>query len=207
MSVCRNFKRLPVYTKSRIPPILVLAFAAFAFLNWSAFITPTILSLGFVQVQASLGLVMLGLLACFATLFLVFVVYLKSSVLLDTRRNAKELQANRELADKAEASRFTELRAFLETELKRQLDQVAESRVLILERLDQLDRDLRFSVEESGNILTAYIGELEGRLEKGDKLPASAARMVVSGHGIVVIAARTRRLRIVPRSNLRLKRY
>ena len=155
--------------RSALLLILVLAFAAFAFLNWSTFITPTILSLGFVQVQASLGLVMLGLLACFATLFLVFVVYLQSSVLLDTRRNAKELQANRELADKAEASRFTELRAFLETELKRQLDQVAESRVLILERLDQLDRDLRFSVEESGNILTAYIGELEGRLEKGDK--------------------------------------
>lgn len=155
--------------RSALLLIFVIAFAAFAFLNWSAFITPTTLSLGFVQVQASLGLVMLGLLACFATLFLVFILYLQSSVLLDTRRHAKELQANRELADKAEASRFTELRTFLAAELKQQADQGAESKAALLERLDQLDRDLRFTVEESGNVLTAYIGELEGRLEKGDK--------------------------------------
>jgi len=155
--------------RSALLLIFVIAFAAFAFLNWSAFITPTTLSLGFVQVEASLGLVMLGLLACFATLFMVFILYLQSSVLLDTRRNAKELQANRELADKAEASRFTELRTFLEAELKRQEDQGAESKAALFERLDKLDRDLRYTVEESGNVLTAYIGELEGRLEKGDK--------------------------------------
>lgn len=141
--------------RSALLLIFVIAFAAFAFLNWSTFIAPTTLSLGFVQVQASLGLVMLGLLACFAALFLVFVLYLQSSVLLDTRRHTKELQANRELADKAEASRLTELRTFLEAELKRQADQGAETRAAILERLDQVGRDLRFTVEESENTLMA----------------------------------------------------
>lgn len=141
--------------RSALLLIFVIAFAAFAFLNWSTFIAPTTLSLGFVQVQASLGLVMLGLLACFAALFLVLVLYLQSSVLLDTRRHTKELQANRELADKAEASRLTELRTFLEAELKRQADQGAETRAAILERLDQVGRDLRFTVEESENTLMA----------------------------------------------------
>ncbi|MHB1226798.1 MAG: hypothetical protein ACYC0O_04635 [Desulfurivibrionaceae bacterium] len=37
----------------------------------------------------------------------------------------------------------------------------------MLARLDQLDRDLRSAVEQSGNTLAAYIGELEDRLEKG----------------------------------------
>ena len=50
-------------------------------------------------------------------LFLVYVVYLQSSVLIESRRYARELQAQRELADQAEASRFSQLRAFLDSEL------------------------------------------------------------------------------------------
>jgi len=147
--------------------IVVAAIAAFAALNWNAFMTPTTLSLGFATVQAPLGLIMLGLLVFLTGLFLVFVVYLQTSVLLEARRHARELQANKELADKAEASRFTELRGFLEAELKRQADLDAESRAALLARLDQFDRDLRAMVEESANTLSAYIGELEDRIEKG----------------------------------------
>ena len=147
--------------------LTVVAIAAFTALNWSAFMTPTTLSLGVANVQAPLGLVMLGLVAFLAALFLVFVVYLQTSVLLEARRHARELQANRELAGQAEASRFTELRGFLEAELKRQAGLDAESRAVVLARLDQLDRDLRSAVEQSGNTLAAYIGELEDRLERG----------------------------------------
>ncbi len=147
--------------------IIVAAIAAFAALNWNAFMTPTTLSLGFATVQAPLGLIMLGLLVFLTGLFLVFVVYLQTSVLLEARRHARELQANKELADQAEASRFTELRGFLEAELKRQADLDAESRATLLARIDQLDRDLRAMIEESANTLSAYIGELEDRIEKG----------------------------------------
>lgn len=147
--------------------LTVVAIAAFTALNWSAFMTPTTLSLGVANVQAPLGLVMLGLVAFLAALFLVFVVYLQTSVLLEARRHARELQANREIAGQAEASRFTELRGFLEAELRRQAGLDAESRAILLARLDQLDRDLRSAVEQSGNTLAAYIGELEDRLERG----------------------------------------
>jgi len=42
--------------------LVVLAFVGlFAALNWSAFLAPTPLSLGFAQVQAPRGLIMLGL--------------------------------------------------------------------------------------------------------------------------------------------------
>ena len=147
--------------------LAVVAIAAFTALNWNAIMAPATLSLGVADVQAPLGLVMLGLVAFLAALFLVFVVYLQTSVLLEARRHARELQANRELADQAEASRFTELRGFLEAELTRQAGLDAESRVVVLARLDQLDRDLRSAVEQSGNTLAAYIGELEDRLERG----------------------------------------
>jgi len=95
------------------------------------------------------------------------VVYLQTSVLFDTRRHAREMQANRELADEAETSRFTELRAFMDIELKRQIELDAESRVAMLARLDQLDRDMRSAIEQSGNTVSAHIGQLEDRLERG----------------------------------------
>jgi len=97
--------------------IVLAAVALLAALNWSAFLAPTTLSLGFAQVQAPLGLIMLVLIAILTALFLAYLVYLQTTVLLESRRHAKELQAQRELADQAEASRFTELRGYIDSRL------------------------------------------------------------------------------------------
>ncbi|MEO6146176.1 MAG: LapA family protein [Sulfuriferula sp.] len=142
--------------------------AVFSALNWSAFMAPTILSLGFSTVQAPLGLIMLGVLILLTAFFLVFVVYLQTSVLLDTRRQAREMQANRDLMEKAETSRFTELRTFMENEMKRQTEQNAASKAAVLARLDQLDRDVLSAIEQSGNSVSAHVGQLEDRLERGE---------------------------------------
>jgi len=98
--------------------LVVLALVAiFAALNWSAFVAPTTLSFGVAHVQAPLGVIMLALLVVLTALFLLYVVYLQTTVILEWRRREKELQASRELADQAEASRFTELRVHLDTRL------------------------------------------------------------------------------------------
>ncbi|OGB23616.1 MAG: Signal transduction histidine kinase [Burkholderiales bacterium RIFCSPLOWO2_02_FULL_57_36] len=146
--------------------IVAGAIAVFAALNWSAFMAPTTLSLGVTDIQAPLGLVMLGLIVLLTMLFLVFVVYLQTSVLLEARRHAKELQVNRELADQAEASRFTDLRGYLEAELQRVAERDTETRTAVLGRLDEVDGNLRGMIEQSGNTLAAYIGELEDRLDR-----------------------------------------
>jgi len=142
------------------------AIAVFAALNWSAFMAPTSLTLGFATVQGPLGLIMLGLTALVTVLFLAFVVYLQTSVLIDARRHARELKAQRELADEAEASRFTELRGLVGEALQKLEGQCEESRTSVLARLDQLERDLGSRIEQTGNTLAAYIGELEDRLER-----------------------------------------
>lgn len=147
--------------------LVLVAVAGFAVLNWGAIITPATLNLGVADVQAPLGLILLGAVILEAAVFLVYIVYLQTTVLLDSRQHAKELQSNRKLADQAEASRFTELRSFLDAELKRQLAQDADSRAAVLARLDQLDHGLRTVVEQSGNSLAASLGELEDRLDKG----------------------------------------
>lgn len=156
-------------TRTLLLILVLVAIGGFSVLNWSAFLTPTPLNLGVVDVQAPLGLIMLGALVMVAAVFVVYILYLQTTVLLDTRQHTKELQSNRKLADQAEASRFTELRGFLEAELKRQLAQDADSRAAVVARIDQLERDLRMAVEQSGNSLAASLGELEDRLDRGNK--------------------------------------
>jgi hypothetical protein len=147
--------------------ILTLAVVAlFAALNWSVFTNPTLLSLGVAEVQAPFGLVMLGLMAFIAVLFLVFIVYLQSGVLLEARRNARELHEHRALADKAEASRFTELREYLAAELQALAQQNAELKTTLLTRTEQLERELQTALEQSNNTLSAYIGELGDRIDR-----------------------------------------
>ncbi|GGI54322.1 LapA family protein [Oxalicibacterium solurbis] len=150
--------------------IILGAIGGLAALNWETFNAPTELWLGITTVQAPLGLVMLGLTAVLTAFFLIFIVYLQSSVLLEARRHAKELQTNRELADQAEASRFTELRRFIELELRSVVQQDAETRTALLARLDRLDTELLAAVNQSGNTLAAYIGEVEDRLERDGKV-------------------------------------
>jgi uncharacterized integral membrane protein len=97
--------------------VLLLLVALFAALNWAAFTTPTALWLGVATVHAPLGLILLGMIVFLAAVFLGYVVYLQTSFLMEARRSARELQAQRSLADQAEESRFTELRAHLDARL------------------------------------------------------------------------------------------
>ncbi len=158
----------------RLPTVLTLialaVVIAFVALNWSALIAPTELSLGLTTVRFPLGVLMLILLALLAGSFLVYVLYLHGSVLLEARRNAKELQHQRDLADAAEASRFTQLREYLAAELLKQSQASIERRDALLNRIDHLEAELRAAIEQNGNSLAAYIGELEDRVQKG--LPA-----------------------------------
>jgi len=148
--------------------LLVLsAIAAFTLLNWPVIMAPTPLSLGLVEIQAPLGLLMLGLMVALLSVFLVYVLYLQTTVMFDARAHAKELQSNRNLADQAEASRFTELRTFLDTEFKRQSAADGEVKAALLARIDQLERELRLAVEQSGNSLAASIGEMDDRQRAG----------------------------------------
>lgn len=137
----------------------------FMILNWATIMAPTALNLAVAQVNAPLGLVMLGMIALLTALFLIYIVYLQTSVLLEARRHAKELQNNRELADQAEASRFTELRQFMDAEILKQAIVQADSKSALLLKMDALNTDIHRAIDVSGNSLSAYIGELEDRLE------------------------------------------
>ena len=132
--------------------VLVLV-GLFALINWATFSALTSLSLGFTTVQAPLGLIMLGLIVFLCVLFTVWVISLQAGSLMEARRQTRELQAQRDLADKAEASRFTELR------------------IELMARLDRLQSDSRIAIEQNGNAVAAQLGQLEDRLERDRPLP------------------------------------
>ena len=156
-------------TRTLLLLVVLIAIGVFAAINWTAIVAPTTLSLLVTDVQAPLGLIMLGVTALVTLLFLLFVVYLQTSVHLDTRRHTRELQGQRELADKAEASRFTELRAFLETELRKLAEQSGAAQANMTARLDQVQRELGAAILQTEHSLSAYIGELEDRLHRADE--------------------------------------
>lgn len=145
--------------------VLLALISLFMVLNWPAIMTPTGLNFGITKMIAPLGLVMLGLLVLLTALFLAYAVYLQTSVLLGARRHAKELHTNRELADRAEASRFTELQKFMATEIQKQAMIEADLRAAIMHRFDTISTELNSTVSQMDNVFAAYIGELEDRIE------------------------------------------
>lgn len=148
---------------------LILAFALVLLLvtlNWTAFAAPTAVSLGFTVVSVPLGMVMLVFTAVISTLFVVYIVFQQAGVILDARRFAKEGKVQRELADKAEASRFTELRTLLEGELRSIEAQGAASARELGARIDQSERGLQDKLAEATRTVAASLGEIEDKLDR-----------------------------------------
>ena len=74
-----------MYLRTILIVFVLAALALFTAANWHAFTTATTLSVIFATFEAPLGLVLLGMVVLLAALFLIYVVYLQSSVLFETR--------------------------------------------------------------------------------------------------------------------------
>lgn len=142
---------------------VILLIAGFVALNFDAILQPTALNLGFSEVQAPLGLVMLGMVAAVIVIFLLALVFFQTSHLMEVRRITREANEQRQLADKAEASRFTELREFLRTEMQATAKRDAELSDQLLQKMDTVRTGLAETIELTGNGLGASLGELEDR--------------------------------------------
>jgi uncharacterized integral membrane protein len=145
--------------------IAFLLFTIFAAVNWPAFTAPTTLSFVVGSIEAPLGLILLGVIVFVCAAFLLLLAVQQASVLVETRRMAKELSAQRTLADQAEASRFTDLRAYIDQVLQRDRPGGAGIPVDLAARLDRIEAGFKAQAEHS-NTLAATIGELDDRIER-----------------------------------------
>lgn len=151
--------------------LILVLLGAFAWLNWATFTAPTSLHLFVTRMEAPLGLLMLGVVAFLTLLYFLFAVGIEATALLAARRHAREIEIQRKLAADAEASRYTELRRFLDTELAALRAAPTEAGREVIARLERLEEALKADLERAGNTLAAYIGELEDRLTRDSAPP------------------------------------
>lgn len=145
--------------KSRIAllTLIIVVIGVLGFFNFPYLAQEVTTSLGFTTVQAPLGLILMALTALMAVVFVAYVIAMQGAWLLEARAHAKEMAVQRELADKAEASRFTELRTAIE-----HLHREEEQR--LLDRMDRLESHMHARAQESDNSTAAYVGHLEQQL-------------------------------------------
>jgi len=149
----------------------IVLIGGFAWLNKGEFARLSELSLGFTTVFAPLGLILLGLLMATLLIFLATTIYMQSVNLIESRKMMRELTAQRELADKAEASRFTELRHFLETHAAQLHQREQAAATVSAERLAHTQTVLINRLEQSDNATAAYMGQLSDQLDRTPQLP------------------------------------
>jgi hypothetical protein len=142
-------------TRTLLVVLALLLIAAFLIVNWSVFAASAKVSLVFTSIEVPIGLVMLGIVTLIALTFGTYSAVSWSAILLEFRRQAKELTAQRTLADQAEASRFTELRVVMHDELEHLADRMA-----------QVHDTLGAEIRDNANSLAATIGELDDRIQK-----------------------------------------
>ena len=143
----------------------ILLVAGFAALNWSEFLRSTPLSFGVLVTSAPLGLILLSILTITLVAFLISSIHMQTVNLLDTRTHSKELQAQRDLADKAEASRFTDLRQHLDAQM-REIHQRETIAATDLEKAVAVgQRELRTQLELMNRTLASRLAEIESRID------------------------------------------
>ncbi len=145
--------------------VALLMVGGFAALNWSEFTRTVPLSFGVLITDASVGLVMLAAFGLTLLVLLFSSAMHESRYMIESHRHSKALEAQRNLADKAEASRFTDLRQHLDMHLRENRQREAIAATEFEKAMVQSQRELRNQLEQMSRNIAGRLGELEGRLE------------------------------------------
>jgi uncharacterized integral membrane protein len=145
--------------------VAIVVVAGFAAMNWTEFNRPVPLNFGWQVSEAPLGMVMLAALGVALLALLLSSAAWHSRRLIETNRHAKALQAQRDLAEKAEASRFTDLRQHLDAQLRENRQREAIAITEFEKAVVQSQRDLRNQLEQINRVLASRLGEIESRID------------------------------------------
>ena len=133
--------------------LLVCLIGAFTGLNWHLLAMPAHFNFLLDSADIPMGLVLAGLVLSLGFAFWAYLAIWQRRVINDYRRQSRDLQAQRSLADDAEASRFTALGALMKDELMK------------LEQHFALALDaLRAEVHATENSIAATLAEMDDRM-------------------------------------------
>ena len=160
--------------------VAVLVVAAITALNWPEFTRAEPLSFGIATATVPLGVTLLVLMGIILAVFLISSAIQESRYLLHHRRHSRDLQSQRDLAEKAEASRFTDLRQHLDTHLRETRTRESVMSTEFEKRLMQSHNELRAQIERMHQMLATRLGEMESRgggsAVRTDQLPLGDPR-------------------------------
>lgn len=137
----------------------------FAAANWPLLTAPTSLNFLVFSIYGPLGLILFGATLIIIAMFAVYVLSLRASLLMDMRAHGKELEVQRRLADTAETSRYTELRAHLDREAASLRAAIEDTRTALMTRADGLEQALVSALSDTSNTLAACVGEVDDKLD------------------------------------------
>lgn len=150
----------------------------FALLNWAEFRRPVPVNLAWGVASAPLSLILLGLLALAVLSALASGAAQRSRHARLEREQARALQTQRELAERAEASRFIDLRQMLDTHLRETRQREAANAAQLDQAMARSQREVRTQLEQLHRALSSRLGEMEARLEARWGHEAALARPV-----------------------------
>jgi hypothetical protein len=145
--------------------LALLVVGGVAALNWPQFSRTEPMSFGVFTIDASVGLFMLAAFGLAILVMLLSSAVLESRYMMESNRHAKAMQVQRDLADKAEASRFTELRQYLDTHLRDNRQREAIAATEFEKSMLQSQRDMRSQLEAMSRTLDTRLAALEGRVD------------------------------------------
>jgi uncharacterized integral membrane protein len=142
----------PAYVGAGAVALLALLFVI---LNWGMLGTAVPVSFGFARLTVPLGAVLLGFALLLLAVFFALLVRVQVGNLAAHRRHSAELRTQKELVENAEASRYTDLRQYLQQELAALREQQLKG-----------EQRLHEELVSTANTLSAYVGEIDERLER-----------------------------------------
>lgn len=136
--------------------------AVFTLANWAVLSASSTLSFIVFDVEGPLGVILLGAMLVLVALFVVYALSLKTGMLMESRRHNQELEAQRKLAETAEASRLSELRTQIEREFARLHDAIGG----VDGRIDSHEQAMKQSLNEAANGLAALVAEMDDKIDR-----------------------------------------
>ena len=156
---------------------VVLIFCGiFLIVNWGGIVTEVPVNLLYTEVQAPLGLILLLVLGFLVVLCLMYAFLQQASLALEMCRAHKELEEARQLAQRAERSRFVELHNELQ-KLVKDLQVQSETRhSAVLARFETMEERMRVNMHDTINSVSASVGEVEDRLSQLVRVQTNALK-------------------------------
>ncbi len=145
--------------------ILIFVFCSvFLIVNWPSVMAPVSVNLLFDEIQAPLGLILLLGPGLLILICLLYGFVQQAGLAMEIRRTTKQLQEVRELADRAERSRFVELQKELDRQMKELREENNARHASLVSKLSAFEEELQNTSRVTIDSISASVGEVEDRL-------------------------------------------